>query len=205
MNGGTCRPFLKRGYTSIIRHSSFVIRHSVRRAFTLIEVNLAILVMAGGILSVVVLYSLGFRETRQSREDIASAAYADAVMSPLVAALSSDKLTWQAFDSLDECYPPKSGERTGWGLYLNNDGSVIGSPTGKAQGAFSGVMGKLGSSGVSASYPTDAGGNMDAGLVVFHEKGSALVKIGFRASKRASTLLSAPLYYTEVRFQGVQE
>jgi len=177
----------------------------MKKAFTLIEVNLAILVMAGGILSVVVLYSLGFRESRQSREDIGSAAYADAVMSPLVAALSSDTLTWQAFNSLDECYPSKSGDRTGWGLYLENDGSVIGNPTSKAQGAFSGVMGKLGSSGVSASYPNDASGNLEAGLVVFHEKGSSLVKIGFRASKRANTLLSAPLYYTEVRFQGVQE
>ena len=35
------------------------------RAFTLMEVNLAILVMAGCVLSVVTLYSLGFRENRQ--------------------------------------------------------------------------------------------------------------------------------------------
>ena len=36
------------------------------------EVNLAILVMAGGILSIVGLYSLGFRESRQIRPTFAS-------------------------------------------------------------------------------------------------------------------------------------
>jgi len=178
----------------------------MKKAFTLIEVNLAILVMAGGILSVVVLYSLGFRETRQSREDIASAAYADAVMSPLVAALSSDKLTWQQFNALDESYPSGGGEASsGWGVYINNDGEVISNPDAKAQSAFTSVMGRLGSSGVPGSYPNDASGGLKGGLVVFHEKDSAVVKIGFRAAKRSSTLLSAPLYYTEVRFQGVQE
>ena len=45
----------------------------MKKAFTLMEVNLAILVMAGGILSIVGLYSLGFRENKQSGEDVASA------------------------------------------------------------------------------------------------------------------------------------
>jgi len=178
----------------------------MKKAFTLIEVNLAILVMAGGILSVIVLYSMGFRELRQSREDIASAAYADAVMSPLVAALSSTNLSWRAFNSLERCYPTGgSASRTGWGLYLNTDGTVISSPDGKAQGAFSAVMGKLGESGVSASYPSGANGGLKAGLVVSHEQNSSVVKIGFRASKRSAMLLAAPLYFTEVRFQGIQE
>jgi len=170
----------------------------MKKAFTLIEVNLAILVMAGGILSVVVLYSLGFRETRQSREDIASAALADAVMSPMIAALSSSKLTWQQFNSI-ETIPSK-----GWGSYVNErNGSVQMSQN--ASTIFSAVMGKIGSSGVSGSYPAGAAGNITAGMVVCHEKDSGLVKIGFRASKRESALLSAPLYYTEVRFQGIQE
>ena len=46
----------------------------LRKAFTLMEVNLAILIMAGGVLSVVSLFALGYRENRQSREDVASAA-----------------------------------------------------------------------------------------------------------------------------------
>jgi len=184
----------------------------MKKAFTLIEVNLAVLVMAGGILSVVVLYSLGFRETRQSREDIASAAYADAVLSPLVAALSATNVTWASFRNLggdDECYPPKEGKKLGWGVYLDDDGTAISNPESKAKDAFKGVVGDLkfskGSDSYTPSYPTDVDGGLKAGLVVFHEKDSSLVKIGFRAAKRASALLSAPLYYTEVRFQGVQE
>ena len=48
----------------------------LQRAFTLIEVNLAIFIMAGGVLAMISLYSCGFRESRQSREDVASAALA---------------------------------------------------------------------------------------------------------------------------------
>ena len=61
----------------------------MRRAFTLVEVNLAIFIMATGVLGMVSLYSLGFRENRQSEEDVASAGLADAVFAPLVAGLSA--------------------------------------------------------------------------------------------------------------------
>lgn len=180
----------------------------MRKAFTLIEVNLAILVMAGGILSVIVLYSLGYRETRQSREDITSAAYSDSVLSPLIAALSSKTLTWEEFNALGD-YPEATsvaGSKTsGWGAYLqekNNSIVVIDNPTDKARSVFSDVMGAISTSGVS-------GGGLSAskelgaiGLVVSHTQNSGIVKIGFRASKKPDTLLSAPVYYTEVRFQG---
>ena len=49
----------------------------LQRAFTLIEVNLAIFIMAGGVLAMISLYSLGFRESRQSREDVAASAIAE--------------------------------------------------------------------------------------------------------------------------------
>ena len=38
-----------------------------------------------------------------------------------------------------------------------------------------------------------------------HKQGSAVVRIGFRATKNAGMLLASPTYYTEVRFQGVVE
>ena len=69
----------------------------MRRAFTLIEVNLAMLIMAGGILSIVGLYAFGFRENRQSREDVAATALADSVISPLVMAISATNLKWSVF------------------------------------------------------------------------------------------------------------
>ncbi len=171
-----------------------------RKAFTLMEVNLAILVMAGGILSIVGLYSLGFRENRQSAEDVASAAYADAVISPLVAALSATNIQWQTFRDLQS-----APSEAGWASYFNSDGVVVNNPEGTAKGVFSDVMGKLSASGVSASWPSSASGDLKAGLVVMHDRGSAVVRIGFRATKQAGLLLAAPLYYTEVRFQGVVE
>jgi hypothetical protein len=43
---------------------------------------------------------------------------------------------------------------------------------------------------------------LNAGLVILHEEGSSVVKIGFRAAKKPEELFAMPLYYTEVRFQG---
>ena len=74
---------------------------TLKLAFTLIEVNLAIFIMAGGVLAMISLYSLGFRESKQSREDVASAAIADEVLNPLVVALSSRKLKWSEWKGLN--------------------------------------------------------------------------------------------------------
>ena len=64
----------------------------MKKAFTLIEVNLAMLIMAGGILSIVGLYAFGFRENRHSREDVAATTLADSIISPLVMAISATNL-----------------------------------------------------------------------------------------------------------------
>ena len=72
---------------------------------------------------------------------------------------------------------------------------------------FDSVIGRLqfeGSANLPVStLPTDAANGLKAGLVVLHERDSAIVRIGFRATKKPAELLSMPLYYTEVRFQGV--
>jgi len=160
----------------------------MKRAFTLIEVNLAILVMAGGILSVIVLYSLGYRETRQSREDIVSTAYSDAILGPLVAALSDRELDWKTFNSIET----KPAE--GWGGFLDSNGYV------KDNTEANDIFGTL---GVPLTAPQSSQKSpVTWGLVVYHQKGSGLVKLGFRASRKKEDLLSAPLYYTEVRYQG---
>jgi len=177
----------------------------MKKAFTLMEVNLAILIMAGGILSVVGLYSLGFRETRQSSEDVAATAYADAVISPLATALSATNIKWSVFRSLPN-YPKASG----WGAYFNSEGVPVNNPDSIARGVFDGVMGKVssaaeGSLGFSASWPSASSGGLSAGLVVMHEADSPVVKIAFRAAKLPNMLLASPLYYTEVRFQGLPE
>ena len=204
---------------SLLNGTSAAARHSAirsfgrsavrkgRRAFTLIEVNLAMLIMAGGILSIVGLYAFGFRENRQSREDVAASAYADAVVSPLVMAISATNLKWSVFREKFN-YP---GDK-GWGEYFNNEGLVTQDPQGNAETAFKGVIGKMESAAVgtfdSPDFPSTAKPTkpkMSCGLVVMHAKDSAVVSIGFRAveTDRPGTLLSMPLFYTEVRFQGL--
>lgn len=178
----------------------------MRKAFTLMEVNLAILIMAGGVLSVVSLFALGYRENRQSREDVASTAYADAVLSPLIMACSATNLKWSVFR--EQWSVPGDA---GWGDYFNQStGLVENNPDAKAKAAFSTAMGKFkgaasGSFDVPIEWPTSAAGGLKAGLVISHDKDAAVVKIAFRATRNASELLSMPMYYTEVRFQGVAD
>lgn len=179
----------------------------MKKAFTLIEVNLAMLIMAGGILSIVGLYAFGFRENRQSREDVAATALADSVMSPLVMALSATNVTWSSFNQLRN-YPSEDG----WADYFDSNGVVKQDPQGKAESVFSSVMGALsfvGNYQGERSFPSTArnGTGMSCGLVVLHDEGSAIARIAFRAVKTEmpGQLLGMPLFYTEVRFQGVSD
>lgn len=173
----------------------------MKRAFTLIEVNLAIMVMAVGVLGIISLYSFGYREERQSREDVASASYADAVMGPLVTALTATNVKWSAFRKI-----PNFPGNDGWGHYVQNrnTGKIVDSPENLAQQAYNGTLSKLNFSGadwsrVSGNQP------LKAALVVMHDEDSAVVRISFRATEKANLLFAAPLYYTEARFQGVMD
>jgi len=167
----------------------------MKKAFTLIEVNLAMLIMAGGILSIVGLYSLGFRENSQSEEDVAGAAIADAVMSPIISSLSSTNLRWTVFNNIQD-FPSEKG----WANYLSN-GEVVSNPKGVAESGISKLAALSGNASQVPSIPS----GYHYGLVVHHTRDSAVVSIAFRSSKKAKQLMSQPLYYTEVRFQGVQE
>ena len=175
----------------------------MKRGFTLIEVNLAMLVMAMGILTVVGLYAFGYRENRQSREDVAATALADVVVGQLMAAVTSTNLYWSDFKDL-KSYPSDNG----WGDYFNSNGIVAQDPENRAEGVFNAVMSdlKIGSrcSEFDTGFPRAAvqAAGMSCGLVVMHEMGSPLVSIAFRATKLPGTLLAMPLYYCEGRFQG---
>jgi type II secretory pathway pseudopilin PulG len=173
----------------------------MKRAFTLIEVNLAIMVMAVGILGIISLYALAYREERQSREDVASAAYADAVMGPLVTALTATNVTWSNFKKIQK-YPSD-----GWLSYIADKeiGRVEKDPDTRARAVYSSAIGSL-SAGFNASWPVTSKeqvGNLKAALVIIRD--GAIVRISFRAVDKENFLFAAPLYYTEARFQGVME
>lgn len=178
------------------------------------EVNLAILIMAGGILSIIGLYSFGYRENRQSREDVASAAFAETVMSPIIIAASSTNLLWSKFKKL----PDFPSARKGWRNYVDDEGHVEAGANATAMNAFKDVLSALNSAaqggldGIqSANWPSgNEVGNLKAGLVIRHDNreeygSNSVLRISFRAAKNLNELMSAPLYYTEVRFQGIQD
>ena len=199
----------------------------LQRAFTLIEVNLAIFIMAGGVLAMISLYSFGFRESRQSREDVASAALAEAVLNPLVIALSSRELTWSEWRGLGFStissgsgtgsggglvqVMPGSGNNAGWLAYLGTRGSgdektyyVPSDPESTARSVYSRLIGadKDGWN-LPSSVSTPEG--MTYALVASREsEDSPVISLAVRCVRKnlRNTLMSQPVFATEVHFQG---
>ena len=181
----------------------------MKKAFTLMEVNLAVMVMAFGVLGLISLYSLGYRENSQSREDVEAAALADGNLNALVTMLSSTNMTWSAWSSIGTL--PADGERTsGWMAYFNVErrdddnqdfSGADSNPNNKAREVFDVVKGKCsGCEGTSVVFDP---GHLNCGLVVYQQ--GPRCAIAFRASRRAASLIHQPLYYTEVYFQGDTE
>ncbi len=76
-------------------------KHTHRKAgFSLMEVNMAVFVMAVGIMALVGLFPLGLRESYQGKADLQQSMFADYALNELVAALSQSDLTWQEWQSM---------------------------------------------------------------------------------------------------------
>ena len=194
-----------------------------QRAFTLIEVNLAIFIMAGGVLAMISLYSLGFRESRQSREDVASAAMADAVLNPLAVALSSRKLTWTQWRGLiTDTVQAGTGTgmsgaqvqvspKDGWFAYVQTRGSggsktyyVPNDPKGKANQVFSRIR-NADQDGWNLPTAPQIPSGMTYALVASRESpNSPVITLAVRCVRNnlRNTLMSQPVFTTEVHFQG---
>jgi len=188
----------------------------LRGAFTLMEVNLAIFIMAVGVLGMVSLYSLSYSESRHSEEDVASAAFADAFLAPLAEGLSSTNMTWQNWCSAvqgvnsDACdgLAPQSGNKKGWAAYVrrvddNNDGNyesfvVDNGCNNIADRVYSDMLRNVPSE--FRASPPNIDGNYSYALVATRK--GAVISLAFRASRRKAALMSQPVYYTEVHFQG---
>ena len=190
---------------------------SMKRAFTLVEVNLAIFIMATGILAMVSLYSLGFRESRQSEDDVAAAGYADAFFAPLVATLASTNMTWQDWQDIGDTpkgdtsggLDPKlfcdgvTQNGLGWGAYARSIGNEktasfrVQDCNSLANSAFNEIIQK----GQGAEKGSMPGQKPEYyGLVATRRGG--IISLAFRSSRRKDLLMSQPVYYTEVHFQG---
>ena len=194
-----------------------------RWGFTLMEVNLAVFIMAVAVLGMVALYPLGFRESQQSRDDVVEAVLAEGILNPIVATLSSTNLTWSQWQSVlgagGSLYP-----NDGWMAYCGNEQSLT--PKGRSEingvtgqvlgklpsGSFSSVgdaqrmLSKCNSLGIScalvASYgetPTYGNG---AGSYGFSLTDRTRIVLTLRLSRRSAQLFGQPAFYTEVHFQG---
>ena len=69
-------------------------RRHRQSGFSLIEVNMAIFVMAIGVLSIVALYPLGLRESTQGSADLKQSMFADYVLNQAVALASQTNVLW---------------------------------------------------------------------------------------------------------------
>lgn len=171
----------------------------MKKAFTLLEVNLAMFVMAMGVLSMIALYPLGFREADQSREDVAAAAYCESVLNSLAAALSATNLHWSAWSTLDN----KTFPSDGWRAYFNDNYFGTPKPV-NAMRSLSNttvqqVLGSIGGNSYSVSAPKQPKGLACGVVVAFTGTRCA---IAVRATRRPAMLLAQPIFFTEVNFQG---
>ena len=192
-----------------------------RAAFTLMEVNLAIFIMAVGVLAMTSLYPLGFRESQQARDDVRAAVVADDVLGQLTAALSSRNIKWQ--DWRDAVNNAVGKSKDGWFSYFTARGSdtyvvknrsevnrhakeVFDALASACQGAT-----KVPSWNYDSKYAHGLVVQWGKRVVATGQNTSeakddhSRVSIGFRLARRAGALMSAPIYYTEVHFQREQK
>lgn len=187
----------------------------MKRGFTLIEVNLAMLIMATGVLVMCGLYSLGFRESRQSVEDVAAVSFADTYLGPLVQGLSATNLEWSSWIQIGD-KPAKSETKKigvtgmwpkdGWMAYVQQNGNssnyrIKGTPHSTADGVWNDIAAKI-PSPYKGSKPSISG---DYEYALVATRRGAVIQLAFRASRRKETLMSQPLFVSEVRFQGDPE
>ena len=170
------------------------------------------------------LYSLGFRESRQSREDVASSAMADAILNPLVVALSSRDLKWEdwrrlGFEKSNSGIKAGDGEGAtiqvlpadGWLAYFDTKGTrenrtyyVSSDPAGKANGVYKKLL-SADKTGYNLPSSVTLPQGMTYALVASREsENSPIITLAVRCVRKSlrNTLMSQPVFSTEVHFQG---
>lgn len=189
-----------------------------KKAFTLMEVNLAIFIMAVGLLAMVALYPLAYRESRQSQDDVKAAAAADCVLNTLSATLSSRNITWDDWEQ--GISSAIQSQRQGWLTYCDRaQNSYSPKKRNEINSLAKGVFGKLtdiSKDGNKPPWPVNSElacaivvqwGQIPVfnGTTMRMEDDRSRVAISLRTTRRAGDLFAQPIFYTEVHFQGDQE
>lgn len=179
--------------------------------FTLMEVNLAILIMAGGVLAMVSLYPLGYRENQQSRDDVWAAAEADRIFNQLHATLSERAIEWSKWKNAVQSLKSSVGN---WNKYCNTGEGwtpkrkdTINETAGVALSTLAGIA------PAKADNLTFDNKRVYAIVVQpgrIRYNGETVedwtrIAVSMRISRSAGTLFSQPIFFTEIHFQGDQE
>ncbi len=200
-----------------------------RMGFTLMEVNLAIFIMAVGLLAMVAVYPLAYRENQQSKDDVKAAAAADCILNTLTAALSSRNIKWSEWESgisravgLTRSEGGRKGPGVGWLAYCDQSGNTytpkkLTSINNQAKPVYDALAGV--NKDHKPSWPlTGIDNDLACAIVaqwgkipVFQGNRTRMmddrsrVAISVRFTRRSGELLGQPIFYTEIHFQGDQE
>ena len=152
----------------------------------MIEINMAVFVMAVGILSMVVLYPLGLRESIQGRADLRQSMFADFVLNQAIAAASQTNITWSQWQNVQMV----SGTR----VMLNNSVPSF-------------IKSRL---DIEDAYP-QMDENIDYRIACCRIRGVSDRIMGIMVQStdvpqqitKYEQITNNPIYYAEVMFQGV--
>lgn len=170
--------------------------------FSLIEVNMAVFVMAVGILSMVALYPLGLRESIQGKEDLMEAVFADNLLNQAVAIASSRTLKWSDWnDKNDNPYVP----------YPNNSSSAAKKLEFTAEDSFNDLPSFIRSKMKMPDLVpdnSDAGGIRHFRIACMRPQAHSGRVMGIMVQSTTENVADRndytnhPIYYAEAYFQG---
>lgn len=161
----------------------------LNNGFSLIEVNMAVFVMAVGVLSMAVLYPLGLRESTQGQADLKQSMFADCVLNQVVALASQTNVTWNSWKNI-----PKANNFTKGGWQDVKDLPALKTDTGEA--VFSKVK-----------IPSEMAGRYRVGACLVPGASDKIMGVMVQSSELEtvssySQFSNNPVYYAEVLFQG---
>ena len=187
-----------------------------KKAFTLMEVNLAIFIMAVGLLAMVALYPLAYRESRQSQDDVKAAAAADCVLNMLTGKLSSRNIKWEDWVNGIQSAINAGGWLAycdyGQGSYTPKKKGQIKSERDRVFNALCGINKDDNDKKWPADNELACALVVQWGMIPVEDNGKARweedysrVSICLRVSRRSGDIFGQPIFYTEVHFQGDQK
>ena len=179
--------------------------------FTLMEVNLAIFIMATGVLAMVSLYPLGYRENQQSRDDVWAASEADRIFNQIHAALSERSIKWNDWVRTVVNLKRSVGS---WDLYCESSDGYVPKNKSQLNSLAANALNSL--SSVARTKPSDLTLDSKRAYAVVVQPGRikyngvpgldySRVAISMRISRNSGTLVTQPVYFTVVPSQGEQK